>query len=444
MERRLPQFFFALSLLALVLIVAAVWQASTPIVEDLSAAVSSAGSAGRTQRGDQGRRSGHAAGDSPDPAAGPAARGPLHHVPSRRGRPHHEERAGALPLSRRTRAARSLQVRLHHLPRRPGSGHRQEERARQRAFWQKPLLSRDYIRASCGRCHKEGDVPGVPELTEGRRLFETAGLPRLPQAERRGRQHRAGPDRRGRKPPLARVAGAAFPGSQRGLARLRHAQLPLHQGAGARADVLHALAHQRRDGHVLLERAADSRAPRMAGNCSSKRTASPAIPSAAWAPRPAPICSASPSGTRSEWLDEQLVNPQLVYPGSTMPEYDLETNARKALIAFMAIATPEDAQAILSGQDHALSLPKTLRSKRASRTSRALVASAATARNCRAACPTPTPRAARCLRFCMSPTTTPRTKSSQSFATARCLPWITRPARRRRSYMPSWKTRAER
>jgi hypothetical protein len=26
-----------------------------------------------------------------------------------------------------------------------------------------------------GRCHKEGDVPGVPELAEGRHLFETQG-----------------------------------------------------------------------------------------------------------------------------------------------------------------------------------------------------------------------------------------------------------------------------
>jgi mono/diheme cytochrome c family protein len=51
-----------------------------------------------------------------------------------------------------------------------------------------------------------------------------------------------------------------------------------------------------------------------------------------------------------EWLDEQLVNPQLVYPGSSMPEYDLETNARKALLAFMTTATPADAQLILSGR----------------------------------------------------------------------------------------------
>ena len=49
----------------------------------------------------------------------------------------------------------------------------------------------------------------------------------------------------------------------------------------------------------------------------------------------------------SGWLDEQLVNPQLVYPGSSMPEYDLETNARKALVTFMASATAEDARSIL-------------------------------------------------------------------------------------------------
>jgi mono/diheme cytochrome c family protein len=55
----------------------------------------------------------------------------------------------------------------------------------------------------------------------------------------------------------------------------------------------------------------------------------------------------------AEWLDEQLVNPQLVYPGSSMPEYDLETNARKALVAYLATASAEDAQSILSRRPHA-------------------------------------------------------------------------------------------
>ena len=56
----------------------------------------------------------------------------------------------------------------------------------------------------------------------------------------------------------------------------------------------------------------------------------------------------------SEWLDEQLVNPQLVYPGSSMPEYDLETNARKALVAFLSTATPQDAQDILARKGNVL------------------------------------------------------------------------------------------
>jgi mono/diheme cytochrome c family protein len=48
------------------------------------------------------------------------------------------------------------------------------------------------------------------------------------------------------------------------------------------------------------------------------------------------------------WLNEQLVNPELVNPGSVMPAYDLPANARKAIIAYMASATAEDAQAILA------------------------------------------------------------------------------------------------
>jgi cbb3-type cytochrome oxidase cytochrome c subunit len=54
------------------------------------------------------------------------------------------------------------------------------------------------------------------------------------------------------------------------------------------------------------------------------------------------------------WLDEQLVNPQLVSTGSAMPAYDLEANARKAIIGFMAAATPEDAKLILAGRAKAL------------------------------------------------------------------------------------------
>lgn len=53
-------------------------------------------------------------------------------------------------------------------------------------------------------------------------------------------------------------------------------------------------------------------------------------------------------------VDEQLVNPQLLSPGSAMPAYDLEPTARKALVAFMAAATPDDAKTILTGRPKAL------------------------------------------------------------------------------------------
>jgi hypothetical protein len=133
-----------------------------------------------------------------------------------------------------------------------------------------------------------------------------------------------------------------------------------------------------------------------------------------------------------EWLDEQLVNPQLVYPGSSMPEYDLETNARKALLAFMTTATPADAQAILSGRKTELR-PEDVAIEAGSRRLRASDASAATVRNCKEACPTPTLRAERYLPSCTSPATTPRTKSSPSSATERRLLWIIRPAQLPRS-----------
>jgi mono/diheme cytochrome c family protein len=54
------------------------------------------------------------------------------------------------------------------------------------------------------------------------------------------------------------------------------------------------------------------------------------------------------------WLDEQLVNPELVWPGSTMPAYDLDSNQRKAMIGFLAVAAPDDARAILSGRPKVL------------------------------------------------------------------------------------------
>ena len=57
----------------------------------------------------------------------------------------------------------------------------------------------------------------------------------------------------------------------------------------------------------------------------------------------------------AQWIDEQIGNPQMMYPGTSMPDYELGINARKSLIAFLSNATPEDAKAILAESKPALS-----------------------------------------------------------------------------------------
>ena len=38
-------------------------------------------------------------------------------------------------------------------------------------YWDKPILPREYMEASCGKCHKEADVPQAPVLNLGRKLI---------------------------------------------------------------------------------------------------------------------------------------------------------------------------------------------------------------------------------------------------------------------------------
>ncbi len=122
---------------------------------------------------------------------------------------------GALPLSRRTRArtflpssaARSaMAVKVWPPTSKDAHGNV--------PFWPDPLLPADYIRASCGRCHKEGDVPGVPELTEGRRLFETQGCRGCHKLNGVGGS--IGPDltEEGANHRSPRMARTPFPGAQ--------------------------------------------------------------------------------------------------------------------------------------------------------------------------------------------------------------------------------------
>jgi hypothetical protein len=178
MGRRLPQIFFALSTLALVLIVAAVWQAGTPswktyqhaffqleAQEEPNAVTKAAVLATPPQihqvllpglqRVDRCTTC-HLGVDDPTMKNAPE---PFRYHAGLA--PHVASRFGCTICHGGQGLATDKQDAHGSVP-----------------FWQSPLLARDYIRASCGRCHKEGDVPGVPELAEGRRLFETEGCRR--------------------------------------------------------------------------------------------------------------------------------------------------------------------------------------------------------------------------------------------------------------------------
>jgi mono/diheme cytochrome c family protein len=354
MGRRLPQIFFALSTLSFVLIVAALWQASTPSWKtyqrkflELEAqgepnAVTKAAVLATPPQIHQVMLTGlqrvdrcttchlgvddPTMKDAPEPFRYHAGLGP--HIASRFG------------------------CTICHGGQ--GLATTKEEAHGNVDFWQTPLLSKDYIRASCGRCHKEGNVPGVPELTEGRRLFETQGC--------RGCHKLNG------------VGGSIGPDLTEEGANHRsptwlekHFLAPNVVSAGSAMPNFHFTNEQAR---ALTYYMLSLTSEEMGTYYSSVRL----IPSAEYGrqvfvKKNCIVCHAvggvgSKTGPdilgvtkqhSPEWLDEQLVNPELVYPGSSMPAYDLETNARKALISFMASATPQDAQEIMSGKAHALS-----------------------------------------------------------------------------------------
>jgi len=221
-------------------------------------------------------------------------------------------------------------------------------------FSETPLLAQNYIRASCGRCHKEGDVPNVPELAEGRHLFETQGCRGCHKLNGVGGS--IGPD--------LTEEGA----SHRSPEWLeRHFLAPNTVSAGSAMPNFHFTKDQARDlTYYMLSLTSEE----MGTYFSSMRSIpGPGYGRQLFVEKNCIACHAiggvgAKTGpdlagvtTRHSmgWLDEQLVNPELVYPGSSMPEYDLETNARKALVAFMSVATAEDAKSILSGRPRALS-----------------------------------------------------------------------------------------
>lgn len=347
MGRRLPQIFFGLSLLALVLIVAAVWQASTPSWKTYQRQFLQLEAQGEP--------------NAVTKAAVLATPPQIHQVMLTGLQRVDRCTTCHLGVDDPTMKNAPEPFRYHeglgsHIPSRfgctichggQGLATDKKEAHGDVQFWETPLLTKEYIRASCGRCHKEGDVPGVPELTEGRHLFETQGCRGCHKLNGVGGS--IGPDL---------TEEGANHRSPEWLER--HFLAPNAVSAGSVMPNFHFTKDQARSlTYYMLSLTSEE----MGTYYSSERL----IPSLEYGrqlfvEKDCVVCHAVGGvGAKvgpdllgvtnrhsREWLDEQLVNPELVYPGSSMPVYDLETNARKALIAFMSSATPEDAQAILA------------------------------------------------------------------------------------------------
>ncbi len=349
MERRLPSFFFVLSLIVLALMLAAVWQASAPAWKGYQREFHRLEAVGEPNAAAKNAVL-NAALDIRQqllPGLQRVDRCTTCHL----GVEDPTMKSAPQPFTYHPNLAPHVPARFGCTVCHGGQGLATDQRNAHGKvpFWEEPLLPREYIRASCGRSHKEGDVPGVPELTEGRRLFETHGCrgchklngvggsigPDLTQegAVRRFpewlERHFLDPNAVSRNSPMPNFHFT------KGQARaLTFYMLSLTSGQmGAYYMSVRLIPSPSYGRQLFVEK--NCIACHSIGGVGAKN---------------GPDLLGVTKQHSTGWLDEQLVNPELVYPGSSMPSYDLETNARKALIAFMATATADDAHSILSGR----------------------------------------------------------------------------------------------
>lgn len=353
MERRLQQAFFVLSLLALVLILAAAWQASTPKWKNYQTSF--------LQLEAQGEPNAVAK------AAVLATPLAVHQVLLPGLQRVDRCTTCHLGVEDPTMKNAAEPFRYHanlgpHTPSRfgctichGGQGLATDKDAAHGKvqFWETPLLPKDYIRASCGRCHKEGDVPGVPELAEGRHLFETQGCRGChklngvggsigPDLTEEGANHRS-PEwlEKHFLSPSAVSPGSAMPDFHF-----------IREQARALTYYMLSLTSEDMGSYYASVRSIPS--PEFGRQLFTEKNCIACHNIGGVGAKTGPDLEGVTKRHSLQWLDEQLVNPELVYPGSSMPAYDLDTNARKALVAFLNQATPEDLRAILSNRPHAL------------------------------------------------------------------------------------------
>jgi mono/diheme cytochrome c family protein len=353
MERRLQQIFFALSFLALALIIAAGWQADSPKWKEY-------------------QKSYHALEAQGEPNAEAKAS-----VIATRPEVHQVMLTGLQRVDRCTTCHMGVEdptmkdapepFKYHtglgpHVPSKfgctichggQGLATDKDDAHGNVQFWETPLLPKEYIRASCGRCHKDGEVPGVPELTEGKHLFDTQGCRGChklngvggsigPDLTEEGAHHRS-PDWLAQHflTPNAVSAGSAMPNFHF-----------TKEQAKALTYYMLSLTSEEMGSYYASERSIPG--PEYGRQLFAEKNCISCHAVGGVGEKTAPDLLGVVKRHSAEWLDEQLVNPELVYPGSAMPAYDLDPNSRKALLAYMAVATPEDAQLLLSHQSRTL------------------------------------------------------------------------------------------
>jgi mono/diheme cytochrome c family protein len=221
------------------------------------------------------------------------------------------------------------------------------------AFWADPLLSSDDVRATCGRCHTDGEVPGVPQLADGRNLFETSGCRGCHKLNGRGgaigpdltaeaEMHRS-PDwlERHFLDPAAVVADSAMP-------KLKLSRLQIH----ALTYYMLSLSAEKMGAYYVSLRLIPSASYGQQLFAEKNCVACHAIGGAGG--RTGPDLQGVANRRSVQWLDEQLADPQTAYPGTAMPNYGLELSARKALVAYLGAATPAEAKEMFAKQKQIL------------------------------------------------------------------------------------------
>ncbi len=220
------------------------------------------------------------------------------------------------------------------------------------------LLAPEFVRATCGRCHNEGEIPSVPEVTEGAHFVETTGCHGCHRLN--SKSPAIGPDLTGeadahRTPewlekhfqnPAAVTKDSAMPNEHFNSEQIRALTFYMYSLSSAKMANYYL-------GVRLIPSAAEGRQIFAEKNCLGCHAIGGV--GAHTGAQTGPDLLGVTKRHSAQWIDEQIGNPQMMYPGTSMPDYELGINARKSLIAFLSNATPEDAKAILAESKPALS-----------------------------------------------------------------------------------------